>query len=64
MVSDKIQVLKEGDVISWELEKNHGWIKKGIYSAKIAIVDLNGKQYGVWASYGQDFIPFEDVIIG
>lgn len=42
--------MKEGDLIEWIIDGK-------IFSAVIAIVTDNS--FGVYAEYGQDFIPFD-----
>ena len=42
--------MKEGDLIEWVIDGK-------TFSAVVAIVTENS--YGVYAEYGQDFIPFD-----
>jgi hypothetical protein len=56
------EILKVGDIIEWNLG---GWVLsnlKGNHRAKIAMVDMDKKRYGVFADYGQDMIPFDECV--
>lgn len=49
-----------GQIIEWNFNDDDTHPLSGkIYKAKIAMVDDREGLYGVYASYGQDYIPFE-----
>tara|TARA_R100000781_G_scaffold28359_1_gene20968 strand:- start:2160 stop:2378 length:219 start_codon:yes stop_codon:yes gene_type:complete len=53
---------KIGDTIQWTFPENHRSIWKGkTFHAKVAMVDVDDKVYGVYVKYGggQDLIPFD-----
>lgn len=52
---------KRGDTIQWTNTVNGPL--KGIFKAKVAMVDNHNRQYGVYCEYGQDLIPFENATI-
>lgn len=62
------KVAKHGDVIQWEMDpRDYDWCMeyygKTTFTAKIAMVDLKNKDYGVYTEYGQDLIPFDQATI-
>ena len=64
----KEKVAKYGDVIQWEMDsRDHDWCVeyygKTTFAAEVAMVDLKNKDYGVYAEYGQDLIPFSQATI-
>ena len=56
------KIKKIGEEISWYLDSKTKNIESGIYTAKISIVNIKEEEYGVYASYGQDLIPFNIII--
>lgn len=55
---------KVGDIVEWDFkdetfDKYPSWLKDNVFTAEVAMVDLDEKHYGVYADYGQDFIPFD-----
>ena len=60
-----MEILKVGDVIEWNFKdkrfKNYpDFLKDKIFTAKISIIDYENNCYGVYASYGQDYIYFDE----
>lgn len=59
-------IAKTGDTISWVF-KDSLTIQKHLrgkkYSAKVAMVDVREKHYGVYTDYGQDLIGFNHATI-
>ncbi len=50
-----------GDTIEWTLDSNCGHLSNKTCQAEVACV--TDTDYGVYADYGQDYIPFEDAKI-
>lgn len=52
---------KVGDIIEWNNRGKiiHNLPENHIFLAKIAMVDEDRREYGVYAEYGQDVIPFD-----
>jgi len=51
--------LKVGDKIQWSFDENYpSSLRNKTFSANIAIINKKERTYGVYAEYGQDFIPF------
>lgn len=50
--------------IKWSFDKGQGTILAGrTFTAKVIIIDELEKYYGVYAEYGQDYIPFDEATI-
>lgn len=45
-----------GDTIEWELKNNNSL--NGVYKAEVEVINNEEKWFGVYASYGQEKIPF------
>ena len=55
-----------GDTISWTFDDTSTvseMFRGKTFSAEVAMVDVEGKHYGVYADYGQDLIPFDHATI-
>jgi hypothetical protein len=55
---------KIGDTIEWDLKDDRfkdypKRLTENVHTAEIVMVDLEEKEYGVYAEYGQDLIPFD-----
>lgn len=58
-----MEIAKEGDIIEWTLPDRFKEIfGKTVFQAKVVAVFLETKEYGVYAEYGQDIIPFSDAL--
>ncbi|WP_272149112.1 hypothetical protein [Tenacibaculum aiptasiae] len=56
-------LFEEGDLIQWTFEDNNTTpeIFRGkTFMSEVAVVDKRRGCYGVYAEYGQDFIPFKN----
>lgn len=58
---DKL-LANRGDVIRYSLGKEHGHIAC-VYECEIAAVLMEEEGYGVYVSYGQDIVPFNQAEI-
>lgn len=59
-----MKIAKIGDTIEWSFPKDHNTVFAGeTHRAEVAMVDNDEKCYGVYASYGQDLIPFNEAKI-
>ena len=64
LIKYKSELAKEGDIIKWSFDKEHGTFLAGkTFTAKVAMVSFTDNVYGVYAEYGQDLIPFSDATI-
>jgi len=53
-------IAKIGDRISWTFDKTeHAAFRGKTFEAEVLLVDTKQQHYGVYADYGQDFIPFD-----
>lgn len=52
-----------GQLIEWTVDLMRSGTSKQ-YVAEVCMVDRGDKNYGVYASYGQDLIPFDSATIG
>jgi hypothetical protein len=55
-----------GDTISWTFDDTpteSEMFRGKTFSAKVAMVDVEERHYGVYADYGQDLIPFDHATI-
>jgi len=62
----KNKIAKEGDIISWQFDDDINVLERfrgKKYSAKVAMVNIEDKVYGVYAEYGPDLIDFDKTII-
>lgn len=60
------RILRVGETISWTFdddEKESTETRGKTFKAKISMVDKKEENYGVYASYGQDLIPFDDATL-
>ena len=56
----ELETIREGDTIKWTFSKDdHKQFAGKTFKAEVAMVDYKNKQYGVYAEYGQDLIPFK-----
>jgi len=58
-----MDIAKQGDVIEWDFkgdEYSHlpEYLKGKTFKANVAVVFEKQREYGVYASYGQDYIGF------
>lgn len=61
---DELEV-KEGDIIEWSFKSDEyphlgDELRGKTFSAEVAVVFKKQRECGVYASYGQDYIPFDD----
>lgn len=59
-------IAEEGDTIEWSFEdvdKVPKIFRGKTYQAKVALVSMEDKHYGVYATYGMDYVDFESVTI-
>lgn len=57
---EKLEVLKQGDIIKWELSGHAAVVYGKYHSSKIVMINTEDNVYGVYADYGQDLIPFDE----
>lgn len=70
-MSNEIEIAKVGDTIEWSFGLNENVmldLRGRTFQAEVAIVIQQegytfDKCYGVYAEYGQDYIPFSDATI-
>ncbi len=57
-----MEIAKRGDTIEWTI-KDPNPLFTGTHQAEVATVWEEKKEYGVYATYGPDIIPFKDATI-
>lgn len=54
------KVIKVGDKIEWSFGANESkYLRNKTFSANVVIINEKDQNYGVYAEYGQDLIPFD-----
>lgn len=54
-----MKIAKVGDTIQWSFDKFTPLLAGKTFKATVELVRNDEKDYGVYADYGQDFIPFD-----
>ena len=60
------KIAKQGDTISWSFGSSvdiPDFLRDNTFEAKVSVVNNESKEYGVYAEYGQDFIPFSEATV-
>jgi len=55
-------IAKIGDLIEWSFDDSKNYIdffKGKTFQAEVAMIDSKEQNYGVYASYGMDYISFD-----
>jgi hypothetical protein len=58
-----MKIAQVGDTIRWSFEEDHPFLKVKGQTFEAEVVLVTKDSYGVYADYGQDYIPFEDADI-
>lgn len=59
------EIAKQGDTIEWSFPEDYcdKQFAGKTFRSKVAMVNRRDREYGVYAEYGQDLIPFDEAKI-